>query len=78
MEPVSAPSPLWNSLNSKASRRRPRSGLTCRLTLETTIVPRPPYSLAMSAGKSDATRHFRDGVLTLALDAGDTRALLAP
>ncbi len=39
--------------------------------LETTIVPRPPYSLALSARlKSDATRFFRDGVLTMALDAG--------
>jgi 3-methyladenine DNA glycosylase/8-oxoguanine DNA glycosylase len=47
-----------------------------RLALETTIVPRPPYSLAASArGKSDATRRFRDGVLTLALDAGDGPAL---
>ena len=43
-----------------------------RLAFETTIVPRPPYSLAASArGKSDATRRFLDGVLTLALDAGD-------
>lgn len=39
--------------------------------VETTIVPRPPYSLALSARqKSDATRVFRDGVLTMALDAG--------
>ncbi|HEX2045597.1 MAG TPA: hypothetical protein VHF23_08225, partial [Gaiellaceae bacterium] len=39
--------------------------------LETTIVPRPPYSLALSARmKSDATRFFRDGVLTMALDEG--------
>jgi 3-methyladenine DNA glycosylase/8-oxoguanine DNA glycosylase len=38
--------------------------------LETTIVPRPPYSLALSARlRSDATRIFRDGVLTLALDS---------
>jgi 3-methyladenine DNA glycosylase/8-oxoguanine DNA glycosylase len=38
--------------------------------LETTIVPRPPYSLALSARlRSDATRVFRDGVLTIALEA---------
>jgi 3-methyladenine DNA glycosylase/8-oxoguanine DNA glycosylase len=35
---------------------------------EATIVPRPPYSLAISARmRSDSTRHFRDGVLTTAL-----------
>ncbi|HSK15646.1 MAG TPA: hypothetical protein VK915_05705 [Gaiellaceae bacterium] len=44
--------------------------------LETTIVARPPYSLALSARHaSDATRRFRDGVLTLALEAGGTPAL---
>jgi DNA-3-methyladenine glycosylase II len=38
------------------------------MTLETTIVPHRPYSLAVSARmKSDATRHFRHGVLTLAV-----------
>jgi 3-methyladenine DNA glycosylase/8-oxoguanine DNA glycosylase len=38
--------------------------------LETTLVPRPPYSLALSARlRSDATRVFRDGVLTIALEA---------
>ena len=38
------------------------------VALETTIVPRRPYSLALSARmKSDATRYFRHGVLTLAL-----------
>ena len=38
--------------------------------LETTIVPRPPYSLALSARlRSDATRVFRGGVLTIALEA---------
>ncbi|MGH2451360.1 MAG: hypothetical protein ACRDGE_08850, partial [Candidatus Limnocylindria bacterium] len=38
--------------------------------LEATIVPRPPYSLALSARlKSDATRVFRDGVLTMAFEA---------
>lgn len=46
------------------------------MELETTIVPRPPYSLALSARlKSDATRHFRDGVLTAALEAGGGPAL---
>jgi 3-methyladenine DNA glycosylase/8-oxoguanine DNA glycosylase len=44
--------------------------------LETTIVPRPPYSLALSARlRSDATRHFRDGVLTAVLEAGGGPAL---
>jgi 3-methyladenine DNA glycosylase/8-oxoguanine DNA glycosylase len=44
--------------------------------LETTIVPRPPYSLALSARlRSDPTRRFRDGVLTLALEAGGEPAL---
>jgi DNA-3-methyladenine glycosylase II len=39
------------------------------VALETTIVPRPPYSLALSARlKSDATRIFRDGVLTMAFE----------
>jgi 3-methyladenine DNA glycosylase/8-oxoguanine DNA glycosylase len=39
--------------------------------LETTIVPRAPYSLALSARlRTDTTRRFRDGVLTLALEAG--------
>jgi DNA-3-methyladenine glycosylase II len=38
--------------------------------LETTIVPRPPYSLALSARlKSDATRVFRDGWLTMVFEA---------
>jgi 3-methyladenine DNA glycosylase/8-oxoguanine DNA glycosylase len=37
---------------------------------EATLVPRPPYSLALSARlKSDATRYFRDGVLTVTLEA---------
>jgi 3-methyladenine DNA glycosylase/8-oxoguanine DNA glycosylase len=40
------------------------------LALETTIVPRPPYSLALSARmKSDATRFLRDGVLTMVFEA---------
>jgi 3-methyladenine DNA glycosylase/8-oxoguanine DNA glycosylase len=39
------------------------------VTFEGTIVPRRPYSLALSARmKSDATRYFRGGVLTMALD----------
>jgi 3-methyladenine DNA glycosylase/8-oxoguanine DNA glycosylase len=38
------------------------------VVLEATIVPRRPYSLALSARmKSDATRYYRNGVLTLAL-----------
>jgi 3-methyladenine DNA glycosylase/8-oxoguanine DNA glycosylase len=38
--------------------------------VEATIVPRPPYSLALSARlRSDATRRFRDRVLTMALMA---------
>ena len=46
------------------------------MAFETTIRPRPPYSLALSARlKSDATRYFRDGVLTVALEAGGTPAL---
>jgi 3-methyladenine DNA glycosylase/8-oxoguanine DNA glycosylase len=39
--------------------------------LETTLVPRGPYSLAQSAWRSsDATRFFRDGVLTAAYETG--------
>ena len=46
------------------------------MALETTLVARPPYSLAVSAGtKSDETRVFRDGVLTLAFEAGGSAAL---
>src|ERR671914_1912388 len=38
--------------------------------------PRPPYSLTLSARmKSDATRYLRDGVLTVALEAGGAPAL---
>jgi len=45
--------------------------------LETTIVPRPPYSLALSARmRSDSTRRLRDGLLTVALEA-DSRPALA-
>ena len=46
------------------------------MALETTLVPRPPYSLAHSARmRSDATRVFRDGVLTLVFEAGREPAL---
>jgi 3-methyladenine DNA glycosylase/8-oxoguanine DNA glycosylase len=42
------------------------------MALEATIVPRRPYSLAQSARmKSDATRHFRSGVLTMAFEGED-------
>jgi 3-methyladenine DNA glycosylase/8-oxoguanine DNA glycosylase len=42
------------------------------VALETTIVPRAPYSLALSARLgSDTTRRFRDGVLDVAFAAGD-------
>jgi 3-methyladenine DNA glycosylase/8-oxoguanine DNA glycosylase len=45
-------------------------------TVETTLRPRPPYSLAHSARmRSDATRFWRDGVLTLAFEAEDAPAL---
>jgi 3-methyladenine DNA glycosylase/8-oxoguanine DNA glycosylase len=44
--------------------------------LETTIAPVQPYSLALSARmKSDATRFLRDGVLTVAYEAGEAPAL---
>lgn len=46
------------------------------MALETTIVPKPPYSLALSARlKSDATRVLRDGVLTMVFEAGEAPAL---
>jgi 3-methyladenine DNA glycosylase/8-oxoguanine DNA glycosylase len=46
------------------------------VVLETTIRPRPPYSLALSARlRSDPTRRLREGVLTLALEAGGGPAL---
>jgi 3-methyladenine DNA glycosylase/8-oxoguanine DNA glycosylase len=46
------------------------------VALETTIVPKPPYSLARSARlKSDATRVFREGVLTMVFEAGESPAL---
>jgi 3-methyladenine DNA glycosylase/8-oxoguanine DNA glycosylase len=44
--------------------------------LETSIAPRAPYSLALSARlRSDTTRRFRDGVLTVALEAAGAPAL---
>ena len=44
--------------------------------LETTILPRRPYSLALSARlRSDVTRRFRDGVLTVAFEAAGSPAL---
>ena len=46
------------------------------MLLETTIAPVQPYSLALSARmKSDATRFLRDGVLTIAYEAGEAPAL---
>jgi 3-methyladenine DNA glycosylase/8-oxoguanine DNA glycosylase len=46
------------------------------VALETTLVPRRPYSLALSARmKSDATRFFRDGVLTMVFEADGEVAL---
>jgi 3-methyladenine DNA glycosylase/8-oxoguanine DNA glycosylase len=46
------------------------------VALESTIAPVQPYSLALSARmKSDATRFLRDGVLTVAYEAGRAPAL---
>jgi DNA-3-methyladenine glycosylase II len=46
------------------------------VAFEATIVPRPPYSLALSARmKSDATRFFRDGFLTMAFETEGRPAL---
>jgi 3-methyladenine DNA glycosylase/8-oxoguanine DNA glycosylase len=46
------------------------------VALETTIVPKPPYSLALSARmRSDATRFLRDGVLTMVFEVDDAPAL---
>ena len=46
------------------------------MALETTVVPKAPYSLALSARmKSDTTRVFRDGVLTMAFEAAGAPAL---
>jgi 3-methyladenine DNA glycosylase/8-oxoguanine DNA glycosylase len=77
MEPVSAPSPLRNTLNFRGPWRPAAERVNVpRLALETTLVPRPPYSLAASArASSDATRRWRDGVLTVALDAGEGPAV---
>src|SRR5262245_51828224 len=46
------------------------------MVLETTIAPRGPYSLALSARfRTDATRRLRDGVLTVALEAAGRPSL---
>ena len=46
------------------------------MLLETTIAPRPPYSLALSARLGgDPTRRLRDGVFTVAFEAGGGPAL---
>jgi 3-methyladenine DNA glycosylase/8-oxoguanine DNA glycosylase len=46
------------------------------VVLETTIAPRGPYSLALSARfRTDATRRLRDGVLTVALEAAGRPSL---
>ncbi|MGH3011033.1 MAG: DNA-3-methyladenine glycosylase family protein [Gaiellaceae bacterium] len=46
------------------------------MVLDATIVPRPPYSLSVSARlRSDSTRHYRDGTLTVALRADDRPAV---
>jgi 3-methyladenine DNA glycosylase/8-oxoguanine DNA glycosylase len=48
--------------------RLPADAKLGAVNLEATIVPSPPYSLALSARlRSDPTRHFRDGVLSMAL-----------
>jgi 3-methyladenine DNA glycosylase/8-oxoguanine DNA glycosylase len=50
---------------------------TSAVALESTVIPRRPYSLALSARmKSDATRYFRGGVLTMAFD-GDSGPILS-
>jgi AraC family transcriptional regulator, regulatory protein of adaptative response / DNA-3-methyladenine glycosylase II len=46
------------------------------LSFELALSPRGPYSLALSARlSSDATRTFRDGVLTALLDVGGSREI---
>ena len=46
------------------------------MALETTLTPRRPYSLALSARmKSDATRVFREGVLTMVFETEGSTAL---
>ena len=71
MTPVSASTLSLNRLNLGRPVVAPVAALTSlRMALETTIVPRSPYSLALSArAKSDATRSFRDGVLTMVFEA---------
>jgi DNA-3-methyladenine glycosylase II len=50
--------------------------VTATTPVDATLVPRPPYSLAQSVRlRSDATRVFRDGVLTLVFEAGGSPAL---
>jgi 3-methyladenine DNA glycosylase/8-oxoguanine DNA glycosylase len=47
------------------------------VVLATTISPRPPYSLQHSARQaSDATRTFRDGVVTMVFEAGTAPAIV--
>jgi 3-methyladenine DNA glycosylase/8-oxoguanine DNA glycosylase len=47
------------------------------LTTELAVVPRGPYSLAFSARfSSDATRTFRDGIMTALLDVGGGHELV--
>lgn len=46
------------------------------MALETTLVPRQPYSLALSVrGRGDPTRRFRDGVLSLVVNGRNGPAL---
>jgi 3-methyladenine DNA glycosylase/8-oxoguanine DNA glycosylase len=46
------------------------------VALETTVRPRGPYSLRLSAGRAgDRTRVFREGVLTAVFEAGEQPAL---
>jgi 3-methyladenine DNA glycosylase/8-oxoguanine DNA glycosylase len=53
-----------------------RRGRLALVLLETTIAPRAPYSLALSARHGgDPTRRLRDGVLTMAFEAGGGPAL---
>ena len=46
------------------------------MPVETTLRPRGPYSLAQSARRAaDRTRHFLDGLLTCAFEAGGEPAV---
>jgi 3-methyladenine DNA glycosylase/8-oxoguanine DNA glycosylase len=46
------------------------------VALEATLIPRQPYSLALSArGRGDPTRSFRNGVLSLVVNGRDGPAL---